>query len=95
VEVPSSCRISKLYVFSFSVQFTRARDDVLRLRNELEEKDNRITKYESELCSEREQAKRDRQTMDEIINALEEELEVQREKVRNAPMIKVCSAYSQ
>jgi predicted nucleic acid-binding Zn-ribbon protein len=84
-----------LYVFSFSVQLTRARDDVLRLRNELEEKDNRIIEYESELHSQREQAKKYRQAMDEIKNAFEKELEVQREKVRDGCMIKVCSAHSQ
>jgi DNA gyrase/topoisomerase IV subunit A len=68
---------------------------VLRLRNELEEKDNRIIEYESELHSQREQAKKYRQAMDEIKNAFEKELEVQREKVRDDRMIKVCSAHSQ
>ncbi|XP_033606924.1 interaptin isoform X2 [Cryptotermes secundus] len=58
-----------------------ARNEVQRLRNELIEKDERITEYESELHSQREQAKKDNQRNDEIIQALERELEVQREKI--------------
>jgi hypothetical protein len=59
------------------------------------DKDECITEYESELCSQREQAKKDMQAKDEIIQALEKELDVLREKVRDAAMIKVWSAYSQ
>jgi hypothetical protein len=66
----------------------------LRLGNELAEKDEHITEYESELHSQREQAKKDMQAKDEIISALEKELEVQREKVRDAAIIMVWSAYS-
>jgi hypothetical protein len=58
------------------------------------EKDNQITEYESELHSQREQAKKDIQAKDEIISALEKELEVQREKVRDAAVKKERSAYS-
>jgi hypothetical protein len=59
------------------------------------EKDNQITEYKSELHSQREQAKKDIQVKDEIISALEKELEVQREKVRDAAVKKERSAYSQ
>jgi hypothetical protein len=47
------------------------------------------------LHSQREQSKKDIQAKDEIISALEKELEVQRKKVMDTAMIKVCSAYSQ
>ncbi|PNF35878.1 hypothetical protein B7P43_G09253 [Cryptotermes secundus] len=63
------------------VLLIKARNEVLRLGKELVEKDTRITEYESELHSQREQAKKDNQRNDEIIQALERELEVQREKI--------------
>jgi hypothetical protein len=59
------------------------------------EKDKHITEYESELHCQREQAKKDLQTKDEIISVLKKELNIQREKVRNAAMIKVRVAYTQ
>jgi hypothetical protein len=68
---------------------------VLRLGNELVEKDELISEYEIELRSQREQAKEDMQAKDEIIRGLKKELDVLREKVRDAAMIKVCSDHSQ
>jgi hypothetical protein len=38
---------------------------------------------------------REMEAKDEIIQALAKKLEVQGKKVRDAPMIKVCSAYTQ
>jgi energy-converting hydrogenase A subunit M len=65
----------------------------MRLRNELMEKDERIAEYESELHSQRKQAKKDMQAKAEIISALEKELNVQREGARDAAMMKVSFAY--
>ena len=56
------------------------------------EKDELITEYESELHSQREQAKKDTQQNDEIIQALEKELDVLRKKVKYAAMIEMWSA---
>ena len=56
------------------------------------EKDELITEYDSELHSQREQAKKDTQRNDEIIQALEKELDVLRKKVKYAAMIEMWSA---
>ena len=77
----------------FSLQLITARDEVLRLGNELVEKDNRITEYERVLHSQRQWAEREIEAKEEIIQALEKKLEVQGQKVGDARMIKVCSAY--
>ncbi|PNF42429.1 hypothetical protein B7P43_G10553 [Cryptotermes secundus] len=67
------------------LQLITARDEILKLGNEITEKDDRITEYESELHSQRERAKRDMEAKEEIIQALESELEVQREKFVTRP----------
>jgi hypothetical protein len=59
------------------------------------EKDELITEYESELHSQREQAKKAMQAKDEIIQAMEKDLDVLREKVRDAAIIEVWSANTQ
>jgi hypothetical protein len=48
------------------------------------ERDELITEYESELHSQREQAKEDTRRNDEIIQAMEKELDVLRKKVKYA-----------
>jgi chromosome segregation ATPase len=67
------------------VRLIKARYEVLRLGNDLVEKDNRIAEYERELHSQIERANRDMEAKDEIIQALESELEVQREELVERP----------
>jgi hypothetical protein len=80
---------------SFSVQLITTGDEVLRLGSEFVEKDELITEYESELHSQREQAKKAMQAKNEMIRALEKELDALEQEVRNASMIKVRFFYKQ
>jgi predicted RNase H-like nuclease (RuvC/YqgF family) len=86
--------------FSFSAQLTKARNKILRLENELAEKQKCITKYKSELHSQREQAKKDIRAKGTIINSLQKTLcalrkEAKEAGAKDAAIIKVRFVYTQ